>query len=465
MARRPAKLIRKLRLWMSLVPILIGGTALGLSAWVGLFGRTAGTALEGTRGPMLAALLGVLGIGILAPMGRVRRKRTRLLLVATRPLPRPTVVGLLTIGVVGLLLAQAPGESQPATQNLLYLMASSLLGLLLANLLLGGGQLKYLTVSRSVPATAVCGEPIALTVNLRNLARIPAGVVHIKEAVRPGIGMRQHETAVLWIAGRSSASASTQAVFMRRGVHRLGRIRISSAFPFGLVRHVRTLWANGEVLVLPRRIEPPAGLLREIAHHRQMVGSARRVRGSDDVVGLREYQAGDPVARIHWPTSARAGHPMLLEFDAPSHPPVMVLVDCWQSEKLTLLAARSQFETLVCMAAGLTHRLLHQDHAVGLHLAGGELVRPGSGQGAWNGIMQALARCNRQSGDPADWLAQLLGPVRDGMVAVLVTARDSESLPRVPGLAVMAIGDPSVQAMMRNVRGKSAAAAGGKGAE
>src|SRR5690606_20706586 len=101
----------------------------------------------------------------------------------------------------------------------------------------------------------------------------------------------------------------------------------------------------------------------------------------------------------------------------------------------------TQFETVVSLGAGLCHRLLLQDHAVGLHIPGQALLRPGNGKGSWTSIMHALARCSRQAENPADWLATLLSPMRDGMAGVLVTARDPESLPRVAGLTVMALGD------------------------
>ncbi|PZR51566.1 DUF58 domain-containing protein [Xylanimonas oleitrophica] len=67
---------------------------------------------------------------------------------------------------------------------------------------------------------------------------------------------------------------------------------------------------------------PPTG------RRRGHVGAQERVEhGGTDLVGLREYVAGDDLRRLHWATSARSGTLMVREDADPAQPHLTVLLD------------------------------------------------------------------------------------------------------------------------------------------
>jgi uncharacterized protein (DUF58 family) len=77
-------------------------------------------------------------------------------------------------------------------------------------------------------------------------------------------------------------------------------------------------------------------------------------RGGEDFYTLREYQRGDDLRRVHWPSSARTDRLMIRQLETP-----------WQSRALVLLDVRASvyessdaFETAVSGAASVISHLV-----------------------------------------------------------------------------------------------------------
>ncbi|GGX74369.1 DUF58 domain-containing protein [Saccharospirillum salsuginis] len=90
----------------------------------------------------------------------------------------------------------------------------------------------------------------------------------------------------------------------RRGRHPLPRFRLESRYPFGLV----VAWSHVELDLSAWAYPEP---IDQDAHHQagSDAGDATDDHfihsGSEDFHALREYQAGDAMHRIHWPSFAR----------------------------------------------------------------------------------------------------------------------------------------------------------------
>ena len=123
----------------------------------------------------------------------------------------------------------------------------------------------------------------------------------------------------------------------------------------------------------------------------QGLGDATQARpsreGVGDLAGLRPYQAGDPVRRIHWPTSARAGAPWIVLRAAESGGQVMVAV--------------GPGEAGIRDACGEVVLHTRRGDAVGI-LAPGAYVPPSAGDGQDLRILAALARVEITLELPAD---------------------------------------------------------------
>ncbi|KLR62626.1 hypothetical protein IMCC26207_102119 [Actinobacteria bacterium IMCC26207] len=115
--------------------------------------------------------------------------------------------------------------------------------------------------------------------------------------------------------------------------------------PFGLLRSTHPAGTETQVLVLPRLwpLSPlPAVLGQENltpSHSAAFIS-----RPAEEFAGLREYLPGDDLRRIHWPTTARTGRPVMRQFELPLQHRTTVLLD---------LMSSASFERSVSAAASV----------------------------------------------------------------------------------------------------------------
>ena len=214
---------------------------------------------------------------------------------------RPTMAGVwfmlvllgLTVGAIN------------SGNNLVYIVLATLLAVLIVNNLLAEWNLRALVVRRVLPVELYAGETAEGSFVLHNPKRFGgAWQVRVEEVGEGGAVARFAE-----VPARAEREEGARWTFPRRGVERLAQVRIVSEFPFGLVRRWRELELPAEVLVYPG---PERG---SVASGGAGMGEAVDTRASREGVaelaGMRPYEPGDPVKRIHWPTSARTGQPVV----------------------------------------------------------------------------------------------------------------------------------------------------------
>lgn len=171
----------------------------------------------------------------------------------------------------------------------------------------------------------------------------------------------------------------------RRGGFPVGPTTLTISDPLGLFRMKRTFKAERSLVVLPmvfpvQEFPTPAGFLPG--------GQVIRRKTSDvtpHAAGVRPYVTGDPMKRIHWPTSARRGQMMVKEFEQDPQAEVWIFLDAQgsvQAQKSyetpampleTLLFSRkpkltlppSTLEYSISVAASLAHYFNSRNRAVG----------------------------------------------------------------------------------------------------
>ena len=176
-----------------------------------------------------------------------------------------------------------------------------------------------------------------------------------------------------------------------RGGFELGPTKITSGDPFGIFRVTKSFPAKSSLIVLPlifpvAEFLSPPGLLPG--------GKAIRRKSIDitpHAAGIREYVPGDPMKRIHWPTSIRRGQLMVKEFEQDPQAEVWLFLDTHKSahlakpsdeyappvDDLFLLRRRkvklapSTLEYSISIAASLAHYFIGQRRAVGFVTASG----------------------------------------------------------------------------------------------
>jgi uncharacterized protein (DUF58 family) len=248
------------------------------------------------------------------------------------------------------------------------------------------------------------------------------------------------------IRGRQKRSYTARTWLISRGGFALGPTRLTSGDPFGIFRVSRSIPADSSLVVLPMLFNvnyflSPPGLLPG--------GRAIR-RKSIDITphasGVREYIAGDPMKRIHWPTSIRRNQLMVKEFEQDPQAEVWLFLDTHKSahfakpaetyeappiDDLFLLRRRkvklppSTLEYAISITASLAHYFIEQRRSVGLVSASGrtyKIIPAERSERQEAKILEALAFIQAESAFtlPSLVTAQM-GQLPQGSSAILVT--------------------------------------------
>ena len=192
---------------------------------------------------------------------------------------------------------------------------------------------------------------------------------------------------VMTLVGRNQRRTYVARTWLfRRGGFKLGPTRLTSGDPFGLFREERIIPAFSSLIVLPM-IYPissflsPPGLLPG-----GQVIRRKAIDMTPHASGVREYVSGDPMKRIHWPTTARRDQLIVKEFEQDPQSEVWLFLDAQYGVHIEkpfeqpeiasdswIFGRRPKFElppsTLeyaVSIAASLAHYYIEQRRAVGL---------------------------------------------------------------------------------------------------
>jgi uncharacterized protein (DUF58 family) len=266
--------------------------------------------------------------------------------------------------------------------NLLFLVFGMLLCLLVANGVLSEASLRRLEVHRQLPLAMHAGSPFLMGISVRNRkARIPTFSLEVEDlaADKKPVDRR---CFFLKIPACRQQETSYRRTLSKRGLHRLTGLRLSTRFPFGLLRRSIDVEAPADLLVYPALVPIADLVLRNGLAQLGEEQSAVRAR-SGDFHGLRELRTGDDPRDIHWRTSARRGRLFVREFEEESRRTVMVVLE-------TRAEAGPAFEAAVSYAASLALMLLRRGFRVGL-VAGTAVVPPEANWPQAGSILRCLA--------------------------------------------------------------------------
>jgi len=285
--------------------------------------------------------------------------------------------------------------------NLLFLMFGMLLCLLVANGVLSEAAMRRLEVHRHLPVAIHAGSPFLMGISVRNhKAKISTFSLEVEDLAADGKPVDRRCFFLKIPAGRQQET-SYRRTLSRRGIHRLSGLRISTRFPFGLLRRSIDLESPADLLAYPALIPvaDPA-LLGSLAQLGEKQSPARARSG--DFHGLRELRPGDDPRDIHWRTTARRGRPFVREFEEETGRNIVVVLESAAEDQ-----AADTFETAVSYAASLALVLLHRSFRVGLQ-AGGVSVPPAVGPVQAGHILRCLALVESiaSGGEPPPWVGQ-----------------------------------------------------------
>jgi uncharacterized repeat protein (TIGR01451 family) len=191
-----------------------------------------------------------------------------------------------------------------------------LLGLLVVSRFLARSWVGNLSATRAANRlTAEVGETVTVSVTVRNTGWMPVPWVLLEDLLprralapnAPAVRVKGDRLQVRMVAARGKAVVKYRLKLKRRGYLQIGPLVMETGDLFGLHRRYRVAAEPQFLLVYPK-VVPLQGY--ELASRRP-VGEVRLThRLFEDptrVNGVREYQAGDPLNRVHWRATARTG--------------------------------------------------------------------------------------------------------------------------------------------------------------
>jgi len=309
---------------------------------------------------------------------------------AAEPLPPATAEirlqkpAIPILAVVLLILALVAGVA------ILYYLFYAIVALVLITFIWTRSLVQNLAVNRVLRTKwCVVGDTIQEDFVVRNDGRLPALWVEVRdESTIP----HYHPGVVESIGGLDERRWAARAVCRRRGLYKLGPLRVLTGDPFGIFQGAVTYNVQTNFVVYPRLIEMPGLPLPWGSAAGNSRSSLRTLHITTDAAGIRDYQPGDSLHRIHWLHSARLGELRSKEFDLEPSGNLWIILDmdaavhAGQDEESTE-------EYAVKIAGALIHAAIRENKAVGLVAYGAEktVIPPAKGARQLWRMMEHLA--------------------------------------------------------------------------
>lgn len=219
-----------------------------------------------------------------------------------------------------------------------------------------------LSVTRAAePDRVMRGDSSQVSLAVRNASRLRGATLIAFDRC----GAALVPVPLLRLRAGSQTTADYPVPTDRRGVVRIGPLRVVRRDPLGLLSLPRQHGGVNQVWVYPR-VYPltavPVGVVRSLD------GRVDRVpHGTITFDTLREYVIGDELRHVHWRTTARVGELMVREHVDTSLPSIVVLLD----DRLDAYPDPEHFEAACEAAASIVTAAFAADLSIVLHLVSG----------------------------------------------------------------------------------------------
>ena len=273
------------------------------------------------------------------------------------------------------------------------------------------------------------GDRLAMTIEVSNRGRWPVPWV-LLEDVLPTDALRQRPPRIR-VSGstlrlatlRPGASAwlNYQVCFQARGYYQFGPLVLETGDLFGLHRRYRVADRPHFVLVFPQVVP----IFQYDIASRRPIGEIRMMhRLFEDptrISGVRDYQPGEPLSRVHWRATARTRTLQSKTFDPSSIAGATILLDFHRRSYPTRHEPNGSELAITC-AASLAHAVSLTGQQIGLITNAQDAALRVQRRG-WTGRFRS-----RRAAVQASQMPRQNGPVQPLMVP---TRRGPEQMTRI----------------------------------
>jgi len=240
-----------------------------------------------------------------------------------------------------------------------------------------------ISIERSVPETAFEDEMLNVKMSVSNKRSIGFYFFEIKDrfpAAQPG--KEEQSIFVLDISPKGEKRFNYAIDCYKRGLWRMGPIHVISQDALGFFKMKRTWSLYSDILIYPsffRIFVFPTLASGSVSW--MGVETARISGDSHEFFGIREYERGDTISRIHWPSSAKHNKLIVKQFERNAIQEVTIVLDLKEGHDIGT-GRETTLEYAVKIAGSIARYLLNSSafvqiigyakEAVVLHFGKGE---------------------------------------------------------------------------------------------
>lgn len=224
-------------------------------------------------------------------------------------------------------------------------------------------------IEQSVSHRAVRhGDPVVYQLRITQRKWRPAVMLRMKLRLQDAEGLTRLRRRDEYLLPKQPVQQKIRIVCHRRGHYAVGlaRLQLSDGFMCFRLPVVSGRRLNQELTELtiwprPLTVHPNAPFMQTVEHD----SNHQRPPHRDDIdrpAGLRSYQQGDPLKRIHWKLTARFQSIQIREFDQPARPEIRILAD----HQLAAQTPHRGLDHIADYAAGYAEAFLKQGQLVSL---------------------------------------------------------------------------------------------------
>jgi len=309
-----------------------------------------------------------------------------------------------------------------------------------------------LSVRRTLSTEHVTqGENVTVRLEITNSGQEVEELL-VQDVLPAEVELVQGQTSAVGTLSPGKTIDLEYIVRAKRGIYNFSSVKVTATDYLELFQNKVTFEAEAKLLILPYVRELHSIPIRPLRTH-GFAGPipSRKVGSGINFLGIRGYQAGDPLKKINWRVSARHTDELFTnEFEQERIADIGIILDARQQSDVEV-STGDLFEYAVQASASLADSFLADGNRVGLLIYGRglESTFPGYGKIQRQRILQSFGRARTGSSYAFKSLENL--PTRffpSGSQIVLVSPLEREDIPvlvqlRALGYEVMVVSpDP-----------------------
>ncbi len=210
----------------------------------------------------------------------------------------------------------------------LYLMFAAIVAAPLVSYGIGLTSLRRLRIERRMVGHMSEGEVQTVQLRVSNTGRLRKLYVRLADELPAWLeSSAPAGHLVADLGAGESAEVTYRLTGLKRGVYRVGPVRLYAGDPAGLFDYRARGSDAAELVVYPVGGRVPALSFGRGTPFAAATLGRRPVADGTDFRSIREYRPGDPLRRIHWKSSAHTGRFTVIEFEESLASDVAVALD------------------------------------------------------------------------------------------------------------------------------------------